>query len=157
MGVGSKWCEWDGWIRFHQDSSGRTLNEDGSNGLIPSETFVLFTCVKVASGTLTLSSWAEPGEVSSSGSSPPAAAAYTRKKRKDICEASTPNKVLQLRPSCSFSSGQNETSRCVWTVYNSCVAVEMWKWGLSATVEGKLFSNMRSLDSLPISDFWSVF
>lgn len=81
--------------------------------------------MKVASDTFTLSSWAEPGELSSSGSSPPAAAAYTRKNKKDIWEASKPNKVLQPSPSCSFSAGKSETSRCVCIVYSSYVL--LWK------------------------------
>lgn len=56
--------------------------------------------------TFILNSWAEPEVLSSSGSSPPAAAAYMRKNRKDIWDGSTPKTDLLHSPSSSFSSGR---------------------------------------------------
>lgn len=59
---------------------------------------------EMSSFTLILDSWAEPGVLSRSLNTPPAAAAYTRKNRKDICDGSMPKTALLLTPISSFSS-----------------------------------------------------
>lgn len=56
--------------------------------------------------TFIFNSWAEPGVLSRSRNTPPAAAAYTRKNRKDIWDGSMPKTVLLHSPISSFSSGK---------------------------------------------------
>lgn len=69
--------------------------------------------------TFILSSWAEPGVLSSSGNSPPAAAAYMRKNRKDIWDGSMPKTDLLQSPISCFSSGRKKWLNTYCDIYIS--------------------------------------